>query len=273
MDLRATTYDVTDQVATLTLSRPHRHNAWTGTMHTEYRHLLDVAEADSAVRAIIVTGDPEGRAFCVGGDSEALAGHVAKGGYDAGTAEDIATPGYGLSPAFDADFAYQFGLTKPIVVAANGAAAGVGLALTCFADVRFFATEAAYTCAHGRLGLPAEFGLSWTLPRLVGLTRAADLVLSSRRFTGAEAAEIGLATAAVASTEVLPHAVEYTRELIANNSRASLRESKRQLYLDLHRSAAESVNDANATLAELMKGDDYREGVAALREKRPPNFR
>ncbi len=102
------------------------------------------------------------------------------------------SPGYGVRPEFDAEFAYHFGIPKPIIAAVNGPAAGVGFALACYCDLRFAAAGAKLTTAHGRLGLPAEFGLSWLLPRLVGLTRAADLLLSSRVVLAEEAAEIGL---------------------------------------------------------------------------------
>ncbi len=126
MELKATRLDVTDRIATIRLHRPNRMNAWTGRMHTEYRWCLAQADQDNDVTAIVVTGS--GRAFCVGGDSEALAGHVRKGGYDPGTGE-LAKPGFGVAPEFDASFAYQYGLTKPLIAAVNGAAAGVGLAL------------------------------------------------------------------------------------------------------------------------------------------------
>ena len=102
-------------------------------------------------------------------------------------------PGYGVDERFDADFAYHFGIPKPIVAAINGPAAGVGFALACYCDVRLAAAGAKLTTAHGRLGLPAEFGLSWLLPRLIGAARAADLLLSSRVvFLAEEALEFGL---------------------------------------------------------------------------------
>ena len=116
-------------------------------MHTEYRWCLKQANDDATVRAIVLTG--EGRGFCVGGDSKALEGHVEKGGYDAGIDASIATPGYGIANEFDAGFAYHFGLDKPLVCAINGAAAGVGLALACFADLRFAASGVKMTTAHG----------------------------------------------------------------------------------------------------------------------------
>ena len=270
LELHATTYAVHDGVATMTLARPHRHNAWTGRMHTEYRHLLQTAEDDPAVRVVVVTG--EGRAFCVGGDAQALDGHAERGGYDAGTPPELDNPGYGLDPAFDADFAFQLAMETPIIAKVNGAAAGVGLAAVLFADLRFAATGVTMTTAHGKLALAAEYGMSWLLPLLVGRTRASDLLLSSRRFTSDEVADWGLFNRVVAPDELDPVVDEYAAMLATQVAPASLRATKRQLALDLLRSLAESVDDANVRLDSMMSSRDYREGVRALMEKRPARF-
>ncbi|MEO1187836.1 MAG: enoyl-CoA hydratase-related protein, partial [Pseudomonadota bacterium] len=124
MDLKATSYDVSEQIATICLNRPHRNNAWTGRMHTEYRHLLQHADQSDEVRVILVTG--AGDKFCVGGDSQALDGHAKSGSYDAGTAPDLVTPGDTTFAPFREDFSYHFALRKPVMAAMNGAAAGVG---------------------------------------------------------------------------------------------------------------------------------------------------
>ncbi|MDH4169351.1 MAG: enoyl-CoA hydratase-related protein [Acidimicrobiia bacterium] len=272
MVYKAIRYDVVDGVATLLLSRPSRRNAWTGRMHTEYRHALQRAELDLTVRVVVVAGDPDGRAFCVGGDADALEGHARRGAYDPGTAPDLARPGYGIAPEFDADFAFQFGLRCPVIAAVNGAAAGVGLAVACFADLCFVADDARLTTAHGRLGLPAEYGLSWLLPHRVGLTRAADLLLTSRIFTGTEAAAWGLALEALPASDVLDRATAYASSLVTDVAPSSLAATRRQLYTDLHGDAASSVNEANRLLDQMMATDDYVEGVTALRERRPPDF-
>jgi len=270
-ELKVTHYGVERAVATITLQRPDRLNAWTGRMHTEYRALLARAEADPDVRVVVVTG--AGRGFCAGADTAALDGHLARGGYDPGTGPDLAMPGFGVRPEFDADFAYHFGLTKPVIAAVNGAAAGVGFALACYCDLRFAAAGAKLTTAHGRLGLPAEFGLSWLLPRLVGLTRAADLLLSSRVFLAEEAAAIGLVNAVVPADELLAHTYGYARTLATGVSPASLAASKRQLYADLlHGDVGASVRDAGDRLEAMMRQPEFREGVAALTERRPPDF-
>jgi enoyl-CoA hydratase/carnithine racemase len=270
VELKVTRYAVEDGIATITLQRPERLNAWTGRMHHEYRHGLQQAEDDESVRVVVVTG--AGRGFCAGADTAALEGHVARGAYDPGTPVDMPAPGYGVRPEFDANFAFQFGLGKPVIAAINGPAAGVGLVIACYADLRFAVPGAKLTTAHGRLNLPAEYGLSWLLPRLVGLTRANDLLLSSRVFLTDEAYEIGLVNALVPPEELLPHTYAYARRMAAEVSPASLRETKRQIYADLHRDVGTSVREADALLEQMMKTADYREAVAAYGEKRPPRW-
>jgi enoyl-CoA hydratase/carnithine racemase len=270
MELKATRYEVSGPVATVTLDRPRRLNAWTGRMHVEYRWAVAQAEADPSVRAIVVTG--AGRAFCAGADSAALEGHVDKGGYDDGLRGEVAQPGYGVRPEFDHDFAFHFGLTKPVIAAVNGPAAGVGFVLMCFADLRFAAAGAKLTTAHGKLHLPAEYGLSWQLPRLIGLTHAMDLLLSSRVVLAEEAAAMGLVNEVLPAGEVVPRATEYARLLAATVSPGSLRETKRQVYTDLHRDVGSAVDEARALLERMMTEPDFAEGVAALTEKRPPRF-
>lgn len=270
LDFKATLYAVEDQIATITLNRPHRSNAWTGHMHTEYRALLDRADTDPDVRVIIVTGS--GERFCVGGDAQALEGHSDKGAYDAGTAPDLVTPGDTDFAPFREDFSYHFALTKPVIAALNGAAAGAGLVLACYADIRFAVPGAKLTTAHGPLNLPAEYGLSWLLPRLIGGSRAIELLLSSRKFLTDEAHEMGLIHRLVAPDELIAETRAYARELITRVSPEALRQSKRQTYLDFHRDVGASVRDANHLLAEMVKQPDYREAIAAYLEKRPANW-
>jgi enoyl-CoA hydratase/carnithine racemase len=239
-------------------------------MHAEYRALLERASTDPGVRVIVVTGS--GRGFCAGADSRALEGHVERGGYDAGLGDHVAMPGYGVRPEFDADFAYQFGIPKPIIAAVNGPAAGVGLVLACYCDLRFAARGAKLTTSHGRLGLPAEYGLSWLLPRLIGVTRAADLLLSSRVVLAEEAEALGLVNRVLEPDDLMPHTYAYAGALAREIAPSSLAATKLQLYRDLHLDAASSVEDAGQRMAEMMQGADFAEGVAALTEKRPPDF-
>lgn len=261
---------IDNQIATIQLHRPHRRNAWTGAMHAAYREALVNAEADPSVRAILVIGS--GHSFCVGGDMEALVGHVEKGGYDSGLTEPPAMPGAGTSPEFEADFAYHFALTKPVLAAVNGAAAGVGLVLACYADFRFVTPDAKLTMAHGRIGLPAEYGISWLLPRLIGLSRANDLLFTSRIFTGVEAVELGLALRSCDAESIESEARAFLRELIEQNAPASLAATKQQVYRDQHRDVRSAVEHAQALLERLATEEAFAHGVRAFQERRPPRF-
>ena len=271
LELKSTEFEVDEEgIATIWLSRPKRMNAWTGRMHTEYRYLLSRAEQDQGIRGIVVTG--RGKGFCVGGDSDALTGHVKKGGYDSGTSDEIEWPGYGVSDEFDALFAYHYGLSKPIVAAINGPVAGVGLALACFVDIRFAAPGIKLTTAHGKLNLPAEYGLSWVLPRLVGLGRANDLLLTSRVFYSEEALTMGLVNQLFDSVNIVQQARGYLHEMVRAVSPNSIKQTRWQIYKDLHRDAASSVEDSEKLLKEMMKEQDYQEGVQAFLDKRNPKW-
>jgi enoyl-CoA hydratase/carnithine racemase len=269
-ELKATRYQVAGAVATITLHRPERLNAWTGRMHSEYRALLARAAADGAVRVIVVTG--AGRGFCAGADTRALEAHAARGGYDPGTGPDLARPGYGVRPEFDAELAYHFGIPKPVLAAVNGPAAGVGLALACYCDLRFAAAGAKLTTAHGRLGLPAEFGLSWLLPRLVGFGHAADLLLSSRVVLAEEALSMGLVNRVLPGDELMEGVHQYAAMLASEVSPASVAATKLQLYGDVYGTAAEAVEGAQRRLEEMMGAPDFAEAIAARRQRRPPRF-
>lgn len=272
MELKAVRVETDASVATVFLHRPHRHNAWTGRMHQEYRWVLDQLEADQAVRAVVVTGTPP--AFCVGGDSDALAGHAERGGYDSGLPTEIARPGYGVRDEWDHDMAFHHGMRLPVIAAVNGACAGIGLALALLCDLRFASATARITTAAAPLGLPAEYGTSWMLPRLVGITRAADLLLSGRVFTGAETADWGLWNGVLPDGEsTLEAARQYAHRLSTTAGPTAVSTTKRQLHEDqTHGDVGSSVERSKDLLDTAMQTAEYREGVAALREKRPPRF-
>ena len=272
MELRAIRHQTADRVATVFLDRPHRHNAWTGRMHAEFRWVMQQIERDREVRAVVVTGTPP--AFCVGGDSDALAQHAEQGGYDTGLPPEPATPGLHLRPEYDDDFAWMFGFRTPIIAAVNGAAAGIGLALALFCDLRFGAADAKLTTAAPKLGLPAEYGMSWILPRLVGVTRSNDLLLSGRVVTVGDTADWGLWNDVLPDGESALSAARAYAELLAKSvGPNAVTVTKSQIYRDLHRhDAAASVSDSKRLLDEAMGTSEYREGIAALRDKRPPRF-
>lgn len=270
MECKTIRYEVVDHVARLTLDRPERHNAWTGRMHLEYRWAMTEAEADPEVRVVLVTG--AGSTFCVGADARAVEGHGAKGGYDDGL-RGTEPPMPAVDAPFAADFAFQLGMRTPIVASVNGAAAGVGLVIACFADVRFGVAGAKLTTAAPRIGFPAEYGLSWLLPRLVGAGRAADWLLSGRVFRTEEAAEAGLLSAVLPADELGPHVEAYVTNLARHVSPTAVATTKAQLWGDLlANDPAASVRTSMALLRELAQGPEFAEGARALAERRDPVF-
>ncbi len=270
MELKTIKYEVANRVATITLNRPERRNAWTGRMHTEYRWCMQEAESAGDVGAIVVTA--AGNVFCVGADARALEGHVAKGGYDPGTPTQMPEPGYGVRDEFDASFAWHFGLSKPVIAAINGAAAGVGLVIACYADIRFAVPGAKLTTAHGKLNLPAEFGLSWLLPRMIGLPRANELLLTSRVFMTDEACELGLINRIVEPDALVAEATRWAEDLVQTVAPGSLAATRRQIYTDLHRDIGSSASESEQLVNAMMGEADYQEAVAAFLEKRAPEW-
>jgi enoyl-CoA hydratase/carnithine racemase len=162
----------------------------------------------------------------------------------------------------------------PVIAAVNGAAAGVGLAVALFADLRFVSATAKITTAAPKIGLPAEYGMSWVLPRLIGITRANDLLLSGRTVTGAQTDGWGLWNEVVADgDDAVRAAHDYANLLAATTGPAAVATTKRQIADDLLRhDPAASVRDSLRLLAEATATAEYREGVSALRDRRPPNF-
>jgi enoyl-CoA hydratase/carnithine racemase len=274
VERKVTRYEVDGGVALVTLNRPERLNAWTARMEVEYRAALAEADGDPDVRVVVVTG--AGRGFCAGADTQALTGIVETGRYGSGrssTSEDpVPVAGHGVRNDYEHGFSYPYGLKKPLVAAINGPAAGVGFVLACYADIRFAAAGAKLTTSFGRLGLPAEHGVSWVLSRLVGTARAADLLFSSRVVLAEEAERMGLVNFVLAPDELLAATLEYAGRMASEISPWSLLALKRQLYADQLRSLDEAATDAERLMTDSFGSPDFKEGVAALTEKRPPSF-
>jgi enoyl-CoA hydratase/carnithine racemase len=261
-------YDVSEGIATITLNRPDRLNAWTGQMAAELRTAMETADADAEVRVIILTG--AGRGFCAGADMNDLSSISAVGGIQQ------ARP---FTP-FDADARADFqhpqtwfpSVGKPIIAAVNGPAAGMGFAIVLFCDLRFASDAAAFVTAFSRRGLIAEHGISWMLTRLAGHSRALDLLLSSRRVSAEEAYRIGLADRVVPADELMAETRAYARELAEKVSPRSMRVIKKQLWDGLLQGLRDAMVDADREMAESLKTDDFKEGVAHFVEKRAPRF-
>ncbi|HYH49623.1 MAG TPA: enoyl-CoA hydratase-related protein [Acidimicrobiia bacterium] len=270
MEWKTVLYEAGEGVGLITLNRPERSNAWIGRMAFEYRTAMQIAAQDDRVGVILVTG--AGRHFCVGADSQALDSFAQSGQYDPGVREEPPDPGDPSHPAYGTPFGFPLAIPKPVVAAVNGAAAGVGFIIACFADIRFGAAGAKWTPATSKLGLPAEYAVSWILPRLIGYGRAVEWLLSSRPVLSEEAYTMGLLHAVHPPEEVLDAALGYARRLLDDVAPSSLRSVKRQTSADLFRTLAESSEEAVRLIHEMIGGDDYRQGITALTQKRPPGF-
>jgi enoyl-CoA hydratase/carnithine racemase len=236
-------------------------------MEHEYAWALTQADDDPNVRVVVITG--AGRGFCAGADVKALDRIVEAGDYD-----DAGPPPPDEAPPLATGEAHLLParMRKPVIAAVNGPAAGVGFVVMCSADVRFAAAGAKLTTSFGRLGLPAEHGVSWVLVRLLGPGRAADLLFSSRVVLAEEAAAMGLVNAVLPADDLLPYTMEYARRLATEISPSSLAVIKRQIYDDLQRDQRSALEWSVAEMKRMVKEPDFEEGTAALGERRPPTF-
>jgi enoyl-CoA hydratase/carnithine racemase len=258
-------YEVQERVATITLNRPQKLNAWTAVMAAELREALTTAEADEGVRAIVITG--AGRGFCSGADMARLAAAAA----GRSTLGAPPAPTAGIEANFTQRLSYLLAIRKPIVAAINGPVAGVGLVLTFYCDMRYMAAGAKLTTAFARRGLIAEHGIAWLLPRLIGPMNALDLLFTARAVEAEEAERMGLVR--VLPAEGFRAAVQARAANIANlSSPRSTRIIKRQVYEAMFQSLAEATAIANREQEICRNTEDFREGVAHFLEKRTANF-
>ncbi|UGY06662.1 enoyl-CoA hydratase [Bradyrhizobium quebecense] len=259
-------YEVSDRIATITLNRPDRMNAWTAIMERDVRHAMEAAANDDNVRVIVLTG--AGRGFCAGADMEALKGidpnEVRRG---EGVAFDM-----NRRADWQTRYAYYPAIKKPVIAMLNGATAGIGLVHALYCDLRFAADSAVLTTAFARRGLIAEHGISWMLPRIVGHANALDLLMSARRVSAAEALRIGLVNRLSPPEKLREETYAYARDLADFVSPSAIAVIKRQVYDVPFQTLAEATIDANREMQIALKGNDFREGVASFVEKRPPRF-
>jgi enoyl-CoA hydratase/carnithine racemase len=239
--------EVVGGVATVALNRPGKLNAVTPVMASRIGAVLRSCDADPDVRAIVLTG--RGRGFCAGADLAVLGGGVDE---LAGFVQDPST--------FPVD---ALTIRKPVIAAINGPVAGVGIAYIAAADVRLASSHARFSTSFARLGLVAEYGLAWLLPRLV---------LSGRTIDAAEALRIGLVTAVVDPAALLGHANSYARELAQRCSPRSLAVIKEQLSIDADSDRTSSFDRSIRLMLESFTAPDLTEAIAAGRDDRPPQF-
>jgi enoyl-CoA hydratase/carnithine racemase len=256
-DLR---FEVEDGVAIVTINRPATLNAFTRPMIDRLRSLTDEVQRDPAVFGMVITGT--GKAFCSGLDVSLLSQAAESGGTEARIPP-------GELPGL---FVHLLKVSKPVIAAVNGVAAVGGFVLAMMCDLRFAAESASFTMAMSNRGLIAEHGTSWLLPRQIGISRALDLMWTSRRMAAAEALTIGLVDRVVSAGSELDAAKDYIRDLRARVSPRALAEMKAQVYGHLDSSFSAAVEDSMRRMLEALKHPDIREGARAFVERRPPRF-
>jgi enoyl-CoA hydratase/carnithine racemase len=268
-------YDVRDRVATLALNRPDKLNAWTPTMEQEVLEALTSAERDDNVRVIVFTG--AGRGFCAGADMGTLNSVASESGGFAAVEKRlrekfVGPKRDGALPDFQKTYSYLLDIKKPILGAINGAAAGLGMVIALYCDIRFASEKAKFSTAFSRRGLIAEYGMAWMLPRIVGIANALDLLYSARLVEAEEALRLGLVSRVFPEATFESEVRKYAAELANAVSPRSMRVIKRQVYEGLVQSLGDSIDSANEEMVKALACEDFKEGVAHFLEKRAPAF-
>lgn len=282
-------YSASDGIAIITLNRPDRLNAWTRVMAREVMEAAHRAEDDENVRLIILTG--AGRGFCSGAEMDELGGAAdeAVAALKSGAAmsaerrvsllmEQITGEEYNpenidnIRDDFRKRYSWLMGIKKPVIAAINGPAAGLGLIIALYCDIRFSSDRAKFSTAFSKRGLIAEHGISWMLPRIVGLSNALDMLYSSRLITPQEALNMGLVNRVFPQESFISDVMVYARDLANSVSPRSMRVMKRQVFNALFQTLSEASEVADEELIKSLASEDFKEGVAHFLEKRPPRF-
>lgn len=256
-------------VATLTLCRPDIRNAWAGQSAREYRWALHHCHVDPRVRVLVVTGEKD---FCVGADHSLLDEIDGNGGsYDVGASSLPDFPDH-TPPEMRRNHFYPLTVSVPVIAAITGGCAGAGFLIASYADIRYADIDARIASSFASLGLPAEYGLGWILPRITGTANAAQLLYSPAPIGAQRAAELGWVQQVCEAGTTVERAVAYATELAAGSAGESLRMMKRQIHIDSAGSFSDayrrSVDDMNGALTSV----EFKEGLRALRDKRAPDF-
>ena len=275
MSFETIEYNVDKYVATVSLNRPDRLNAITARLEQELLEAMRTADAADDVRIIVLTGN--GRGFCAGADIELL--HKI-------TETDWVTADMGIKRGefmperphetapvdFQKTWSYFPSVSKPIIGAINGAAVGLGFVLQLYCDIRIASDTAKFGTAFTQRGLIAEYGVSWMLPRLIGLSNALDLLYSSRIIDANEAVNMGLVSRVVPHDELMGTVHQYAQMLATTVSPRSLQVVKRQVYNALFSNLGDAIEAANEEMFPSFQCDDFKEGVDHFVEKRAPRF-
>jgi enoyl-CoA hydratase/carnithine racemase len=268
-----TLYHVADRVATLTLNRPDKLNAWTAIMGREVRAAMNEAEHDENVRVIVLTG--AGRGFCAGADMSLLSTVAEKGLDEARRAQGVQVTSESAGDVrkdFQKKYSYFPGVGKPVIAAINGPVVGLGLVVALYCDLRVASDAARFGTAFAQRGLIAEYGMAWMLPRLVGHANALDLLFSARMIEAAEALRMGLVNQIFPAETFRESVQKYAAYLASSVSPRSLRVIKRQVYDAMFETLEQSFERSEQDMLGSLQSEDFKEGVAHFLQKRAPAF-
>ncbi len=274
MDFAEIIYEKQDLIATVTMNRPERLNAFTPMMGAEMKIAMVDADRDPNIRAIIVTG--AGRGYCAGAEMGNLSS-VASGGTRATDA--VGTPSTDdrwlgeHRGDYRGQFSWPLALSKPIIAAINGACVGLGLTQSLYYDIRIASEKARLGLIFPQRGLAIEHGSSWMLPKIVGLTRAMEMALTGRLLEAREALEIGLVTRVVAPDLVIPTARQIATDIATKCSPLGVAQARRLVYRHLFTDLATAIREDDETMVRMLGSEDFKEGVKAFMEKRAPRWR
>lgn len=266
MDYKAILYDVEDGVATITLNKPERLNAFDDEMLSEWHDAIVRSDADQAVHVVIITG--AGRGFCSGMN----VAHEVEGGGVLQSANTIATRRRSLRDRVHPIPRALIQLEKPYIAAINGAAAGAGMDMASMADIRFASETARFGMTYVRMGLIPGDGGCYTLPRIVGTAKALELIWTGRLFGAEEALAMGYVSAVYPADELLPRTKEFARQ-IARGPAQAIQMSKKLVYRSANISFDEHLDIAQMAMTLAQSTEDSKEGPRAFMEKREPQFR
>lgn len=276
-DYREIDYAVADRIATVTLNRPDRLNAWTTTMESELRAVMAEAARDDDVRAVVLTG--AGRGFCAGADMSMLQSSADETPEQAaertrrGSEVRVVMPKrLDVPNDFSRRYCYFPSVPKPVIAAVNGPAAGLGMVMSLYCDVRLASDAAFFTTAFAKRGLIAEHGIDYMLVHLVGHAAALDMLLTARRVGAEEALRLGLVNQVFPAARFAEDARAFALDLANAVSPRSMRVMKEQVYRTLGLRLGDAVEIANEEMLGSFASEDFKEGVAHFVEQRPAAF-
>lgn len=271
IELLQTSFDVADGVAVITLRNEGRRNAWSGRMAGEYRWLLNQCEERADIRAVVVTG-ADGD-FSVGADFADLAEIGDQGDYQ----RPVEVPPAPFPPTADdtlrRNHLYPLTLGVPVIAAIEGGCAGAGFVVATYADLRVVSVEARISSAFAGLGLPAEYGIGWILPRMMGTANAATLLLDSGTQRGEDVHRLGWAQQLADPSKALDLAQEWGGRIARTAAPSSVQMIKRQLYVDAWLDASEAYRRSVEDMNNAVRSADFRRSVEARRQGQRVDFR